>query len=69
MFVIVSASVASAGLPLEGIVFIAGDYRVMGGGSTSLNVLGNALALAVIVRWQENQATSSPGRLDCSLWF
>ncbi|WP_339467086.1 cation:dicarboxylate symporter family transporter [Pseudomonas capeferrum] len=58
MFVILSATLASAGLPLEGIAFIAGIYRVMDMGTTTLNVLGNALAPLVIAKWQGKQATS-----------
>lgn len=52
MFVILSATLASAGLPLEGIAFIAGVYRLMEMPTTALNVLGNALAPLVISRWE-----------------
>lgn len=52
MFVILSATLASAGLPLEGIAFIAGVYRLMDMPTTALNVLGNALAPLVIARWE-----------------
>lgn len=53
MFVILSATLASAGLPLEGIAFIAGVYRLMDMPTTALNVLGNALAPLVIAKWEE----------------
>ncbi|KIH82535.1 cation:dicarboxylate symporter family transporter [Pseudomonas batumici] len=53
MFVILSATLASAGLPLEGIAFIAGVYRLMDMPTTALNVLGNALAPLVIARWEQ----------------
>ncbi|NWB96484.1 cation:dicarboxylase symporter family transporter [Pseudomonas gingeri] len=53
MFVILSATLSSAGLPLEGIAFIAGVYRIMDMGTTTLNVLGNALAPLVIARWEQ----------------
>lgn len=52
MFVILSATLASAGLPLEGIAFIAGIYRIMDMGTTTTNVLGNALAPLVIAKWE-----------------
>ncbi|KPU59538.1 dicarboxylate symporter family protein [Pseudomonas fluorescens] len=52
MFVILSATLASAGLPLEGIAFIAGVYRLMDMPTTALNVLGNALAPLVISKWE-----------------
>lgn len=61
MFVILSATLASAGLPLEGIAFIAGIYRVMDMGTTALNVLGNALAPLVIAKWQENKVEDTCG--------
>ncbi|MCO8171290.1 cation:dicarboxylase symporter family transporter [Pseudomonas sp. 21LCFQ02] len=53
MFVILSATLASAGLPLEGVAFIAGVYRLMEMPTTALNVLGNALAPLVIARWEQ----------------
>jgi proton glutamate symport protein len=56
MFVILSATLASAGLPLEGIAFIAGVYRLMEMPTTALNVLGNALAPLVIAKWEGRTA-------------
>lgn len=56
MFVILSATLASAGLPLEGIAFIAGVYRLMEMPTTALNVLGNALAPLVVARWEARRA-------------
>jgi proton glutamate symport protein len=58
MFVILSATLASAGLPLEGIAFIAGIYRIMDMGTTTLNVLGNALAPLVIAKWESKRGGS-----------
>ncbi|VWB71511.1 cation:dicarboxylate symporter family transporter [Burkholderia lata] len=52
MFVILLATLASAGLPLEGLAFIAGVDRVMDMGRTALNVIGNALAPLVIAKWE-----------------
>ncbi|WGS51710.1 glutamate/aspartate:proton symporter GltP [Paraburkholderia sp. D15] len=52
MFVILLATLASAGLPLEGLAFIAGVDRVMDMGRTALNVVGNALAPLVIAKWE-----------------
>lgn len=56
MIVILSATLASAGLPLEGIAFIAGIYRIIDMATTTLNVLGNALAPLVIAKWHGNMA-------------
>jgi proton glutamate symport protein len=61
MFVILLATLASAGLPLEGLAFIAGVDRVMDMGRTALNVVGNALAPLVIARW-EGQYDAEKGR-------
>jgi proton glutamate symport protein len=55
MFVILSATLGSAGLPLEGIAFIAGVYRLMEMPTTALNVLGNALAPLVIAKWERRE--------------
>ena len=52
MFVILSATLSSAGIPLEGIAFIAGVYRLMDMPNTALNVLGNTLAPIVIAKWE-----------------
>lgn len=51
--IILSATLASAGLPLEGVALIAGIFRVIDSGTTTLNVLGNAIAPLVIARWEK----------------
>jgi proton glutamate symport protein len=56
MFVVLSATLSSAGLPLEGIAFIAGIYRIIDMASATMNVLGNALAPLVIAKWEERTA-------------
>ncbi|CAB5526666.1 Glutamate-aspartate carrier protein [Pseudomonas putida] len=61
MFVILTATLTSAGLPVEGIAFIAGVYRLMDMPITALNVLGNALAPLVISKW-ENQFRIAPSQ-------
>lgn len=61
MFVILLATLASAGLPLEGLAFIAGIDRIMDMGRTALNVIGNALAPLVIAKW-EGQYDAEKGR-------
>jgi proton glutamate symport protein len=44
---------ASAGLPLEGVALIAGIFRIIDSGTTTLNVLGNAIAPLVIAKWEK----------------
>ncbi|AWQ20386.1 glutamate/aspartate:proton symporter GltP [Pantoea ananatis] len=53
-FVVLLATLGSVGIPLEGLAFIAGVDRIMDMARTALNVVGNALAVLVIARW-ENQ--------------
>lgn len=52
MFVILLATLSSAGLPLEGLALIAGIDRVMDMGRTALNVVGNTLAPLIIAKWE-----------------
>ncbi|KIH86151.1 glutamate/aspartate:proton symporter GltP [Pseudomonas batumici] len=51
-FVVLLATLGSVGIPLEGLAFIAGVDRVMDMARTALNVVGNALAVLVISRWE-----------------
>ncbi|MXP50594.1 glutamate/aspartate:proton symporter GltP [Pantoea sp. Eser] len=53
-FVVLLATLGSVGIPLEGLAFISGVDRIMDMARTALNVIGNALAVLVIARW-ENQ--------------
>ena len=52
MFVILTATLTTAGLPVEGVALIAGVYRLMDMPISALNVLGNALAPLVIAKWE-----------------
>ena len=40
------------GIPLEGLAFIAGVDRILDMARTALNVVGNALAVLVIAKWE-----------------
>ncbi|WP_162874404.1 cation:dicarboxylate symporter family transporter, partial [Pseudomonas viridiflava] len=51
-FLVLLATLGSAGIPLEGLAFIAGVDRIMDMARTALNVIGNALAVLVISRWE-----------------
>lgn len=53
-FVVLLATLGSVGIPLEGLAFIAGVDRIMDMARTALNVVGNAFAVLVVARW-ENQ--------------
>jgi len=50
--VILAGTVASFGLPLEGVAIILGIDEIMDMGRTTLNVVGNCLASVVIARWE-----------------
>lgn len=50
-FVVLLATLG-VGIPLEGLAFIAGVDRIMDIARTALNVIGNALAVLVISRWE-----------------
>ncbi|WP_413729063.1 glutamate/aspartate:proton symporter GltP [Sodalis sp. RH22] len=56
-FVVLLATLGSVGIPLEGLAFIAGVDRILDMARTALNVVGNALAVLVIAKW-ENQFDS-----------
>lgn len=52
-FVVLLATLGSVGIPLEGLAFIAGVDRVLDMARTALNVIGNALAVLVIAKWEK----------------
>jgi proton glutamate symport protein len=58
--VILAGTVASFGLPLEGVAIIMGIDEIMDMGRTTLNVVGNCLASAVIARWEGEFRTEIP---------
>ncbi|WP_395480267.1 glutamate/aspartate:proton symporter GltP [Candidatus Curculioniphilus buchneri] len=59
-FVVLLATLGSVGIPLEGLAFIAGIDRILDMARTALNVVGNALAVLVIAKW-ENQYNKEQG--------
>jgi proton glutamate symport protein len=50
--VILAATVASFGLPLEGVTLILGVDTLMDMGRTMMNVVGNCLASVVVAKWE-----------------
>ncbi|EXH36089.1 MULTISPECIES: glutamate/aspartate:proton symporter GltP [Acinetobacter calcoaceticus/baumannii complex] len=52
-FVVLLATLHTVGIPLEGLAFIAGVDRIMDMAPTALNVVGNALAVLVISKWEK----------------
>lgn len=52
IFIILLATLAGAGLPIEGLAFVAGVDRLMDMARTTLNAFGNALAPLIIAKWE-----------------
>jgi proton glutamate symport protein len=50
--VILAATLASYGLPLEGITLILGVDELMDMARTSVNVIGNCLATVIVAKWE-----------------
>jgi proton glutamate symport protein len=50
--VILSGALATFGLPLQGVAVIVGVDALMDMARTSINVVGNCLASAVMARWE-----------------
>ncbi len=57
--VILSGTLASFGLPLEGVAVILGVDAVMDMARTSINLVGNCLASAVMGRWEKEYTPGS----------
>jgi proton glutamate symport protein len=58
--VILSGALAMFGLPLEAVAVILGVDAIMDMARTSINLLGNSLATAVMARW-EGEFPANPG--------
>ena len=58
---ILAGTLASFQLPIEGAAVLLGIDAVMDMARTSVNVLGNCLATAVVARWEGVRFTS-PGQ-------
>ncbi|TVX93780.1 glutamate/aspartate:proton symporter GltP [Paenibacillus agilis] len=51
-FVVLLATLGAVGIPVEGLAFIAGIDRFLDMARTVVNVIGNALAVVVISKWE-----------------
>jgi proton glutamate symport protein len=65
--VVLAATVAQFGLPLEGAAILLGIDQIMDMGRTAVNVMGNCIATAVVARWEgvlddEQMRTFAEGR-------
>ncbi len=60
--VILAGTASSFGLPLEGVAVVLGIDEIMDMGRTTVNVVGNCLASAVVAKWEKQLASVAPGR-------
>jgi proton glutamate symport protein len=58
--VILAGTLVTFGLPLEGIVLIIGVDELMDMARTTINLVGNCLATAVVARWEGELTLPSP---------
>lgn len=66
-FVVLLATLGSVGIPLEGLAFIAGVDRILDMARTALNVIGNALAVLVISKWEKQFDAEKAKEYELSL--
>ena len=52
--VVLTATLAQFGLPLEGAAILLGIDQIMDMGRTAVNVRGNCIATVVVARWEGN---------------
>lgn len=64
--VILAGTLASYGLPLEGITLILGVDELMDMARTTVNVVGNCLATVVIAKWDGQFVEASDAELDAA---
>ncbi len=62
--VILAGTLASYGLPLEGVTLILGVDELMDMARTMTNVIGNCLATAVVARWEGELVDGVPEQVD-----
>ena len=51
-FVILTATLTTFGLPLEGAALLLGIDQILDMGRTAVNVMGNCIATVVVARWE-----------------
>ena len=61
--VILAGTLADFQLPMEGVAVLLGVDALMDMARTSVNVLGNCLATAVVARWEGIKLSAAPADL------
>jgi proton glutamate symport protein len=62
--VILSGTLTSFGLPISGVALILGADALMDMARTSVNLLGNCLATAVVARWEGVDLSVEPATVE-----
>ncbi|AMG73749.1 MULTISPECIES: dicarboxylate/amino acid:cation symporter [Sphingopyxis] len=62
--VVITATLAQFGLPVEGVALILGIDQFLDMGRSATNVVGNAVATSVITRWEGMLETADPADMD-----
>jgi Na+/H+-dicarboxylate symporter len=62
--VVIAATLAQFGLPVEGIALILGIDQFLDMGRTATNVVGNAVATSVITKWEGKLEVPEPAEQD-----
>ena len=62
--VILAGTLSTFGLPVEGVALILGVDTVMDMARTSVNLLGNCLATAVVARWEGVDLSMAPALIE-----
>jgi proton glutamate symport protein len=60
--VILAGTLATFGLPLSGVALLLGADALMDMARTSVNLLGNCMAAAVVARWEGVDLSASEGK-------
>jgi proton glutamate symport protein len=64
--VILAGTLASYGLPLEGVTLILGVDELMDMARTMTNVIGNCLATAIVARWEGALTDGAPEQVEAA---
>lgn len=62
--VILAGTLATFGLPLSGVALLLGADALMDMARTSVNLLGNCMASAVVARWEGVELDAQSGKVD-----
>ena len=62
--VVVTATLSSFGLPIEGVALILGIDQILDMGRTGTNIVGNAIATVSLAKWEGMLEVAEPAEMD-----